>query len=94
MSALGDFFLIFAAGAAALGGLGFALAPTAYARLHWVSFVSSLAVPPAALAVVTHDPGPAMIAKVILILAASLAGGAVLTHATGRAIFLRGAAGR
>ncbi len=30
-----------------------------------------------------------MVAKVILVLAASLAGGAVLTHATGRAIFVR-----
>lgn len=77
------------ASASALGCAGLLLGHGAHAQLHCVSFATATALPAAALAVLLADPSWASAFKLAFLVAASLAGGAVLAHVTGRALFLR-----
>jgi multicomponent Na+:H+ antiporter subunit G len=76
-------------GATWLGCLGFARLRTPLDRLHCVAFVNVTAGTALTVAAFVAD-GPSVRAfKILLMTVVSLAGGAALSHATGRAVWLR-----
>jgi multicomponent Na+:H+ antiporter subunit G len=81
--------LVLATAATWLGCIGFARLPTAYARLHCVSFVIVAAGVPVMLASFLADGISSRALKVLFLQLGLLLVGAALSHASGRAIALR-----
>lgn len=78
--------LVFVVG---LGVLGFARQRTVLDRIHALTFVTVLAGPLLVLAALTGAGLSTDVMKVVLLAAAALLNGAVLSHATGRALWQR-----
>ncbi len=87
--ALSDAFLILAAASVWLGCAGFMRLQSAYDRLHCVTFVSVSAGSAVMLAGWLHLGASVAMLKVVFLVCCALLNGAVLAHATGRAILHR-----
>jgi multisubunit Na+/H+ antiporter MnhG subunit len=79
--------------AAWLAAIGLLRLPTPLARLHGVTFASVACGLPLTIAVLLADGLTDRTLKTLFLLLVMLASGAVLSHATGRAIAYRAAAG-
>jgi multicomponent Na+:H+ antiporter subunit G len=79
-----------AVGFAWLGCLGFARFGSAYDRLHCVTFTGVTAGFFLLLAALAEDGFTDRTLKILLFLMVTLANGAVVAHATGRAVMRRG----
>jgi len=84
-----DILLALAVACASLGAAGFALLASEEDRLHCVGFVAVAAGFAITLAVFLTHPFAAVAIKAAALYIASVASGAVLVHATGRALHLR-----
>jgi multicomponent Na+:H+ antiporter subunit G len=74
-----------------LGCLGFARLRTPLDRVHCVAFVNATSGVAILIAAVLADGASIRVFKILIIVGASLLGGAAISHATGRAFFLRNA---
>ena len=74
-----------------LGCAGFARLRAPLDRLHCVAFVNAVAGLALTVLGFVADGASTRALKILLITAVSLVGGAALSHATGRALLLRGA---
>lgn len=72
-----------------LGVAGFWRLRTALDRLHCVTFVNAAAGGALFCAALAHDGFSARLLKFAFLLVGTLAGGAALAHASGRALWLR-----
>ncbi|MGY2052230.1 monovalent cation/H(+) antiporter subunit G [Methylobacterium sp. JK268] len=81
--------LALAVAAAWLGGLGALRLPRALDRLHAVTFVGVAAGLPVAAAALLADGVSSRSLKVLLLVGLQILWGAVLSHASGRALLLR-----
>lgn len=72
-----------------LGVAGFTRLRTTLDRLHCVTFVNAASGGALFFAVFAHDGFSVRLIKFAFLLLSTLVGGAVLSHATGRALWLR-----
>ena len=87
-----DALLAVAVLAAWLGCAGFARLRAPLDRMHCVAFVNAVSGTALVLAAFVSDGASVRALKVLLVAVVSLVGGAALSHATGRALLLRGSA--
>ncbi len=74
-----------------LGAAGFARLRTPLDRMHCVTFVNVAAGLPLVVAAFLSDGASTRFGKILLIAAVNLLAGAVMSHAVGRALLVRGA---
>ena len=82
-------FLAIVVAAAWLGCLGFTRLRTPLDRMHCVAFVNVVAGSALSIAAFVADGPSTRAFKILLIAIVSVCGGAALSHATGRALWLR-----